>query len=114
MSFVYDRLVMRKRAKAVLAVVQAHAALSYTAKAHGAGRQMDNDVVDAPATVGKLARDHLDPLDEIALFTLRAREYLPLVLLGRVGAPPLPFVHDFSERVVRSCVQRWGTESPGR
>lgn len=45
--------------KAQFAVVAAHAAVTHTSKAHPAGSQMDNGVVDAAPAKGDLAEEPL-------------------------------------------------------
>ena len=60
--FINDGLIVRKGVEARLAVIRAHAALADAAKAHFAGGQMDDHVIDTAATVGQLGGDPTDPL----------------------------------------------------
>ena len=57
--FINYRFMMRECVKADLAVIRAHSALSYTAKAHLACGKVDYHVVDTSAAVGKLCGDSL-------------------------------------------------------
>ena len=47
--FVYDALVMGEGAKAFLAVIGTHTALTKTSESHFTGREMNNRIVDAAA-----------------------------------------------------------------
>ena len=51
---------MAEGEEAGFAVVGAHAALTHTAKAHGAGGQMDDGVVDAAAAIAAAGCDGIN------------------------------------------------------